>query len=113
MGAENTPYVRAVTRKTLAAVARIYEPGIKFDSVLVLNGPQGCGKSFFCKTGKEWYSDSLTISDMKDGKTAAEKLQVLAFELGDCGYQKGRCGNRKIFLLPGRMINTGSHMEQR
>ena len=38
---ENTPYVRAVTRKTLvAAVARIYEPGIKFDSVLVLNGPQ-------------------------------------------------------------------------
>lgn len=48
MGAEDTPYVRAVTRKTLvAAVARIYEPGIKFDSVLVLNGPQGCGKSTF------------------------------------------------------------------
>ena len=68
MGAENTPYVRAVTRKTLvAAVARIYEPGIKFDSVLVLNGPQGCGKStFFAKLGKEWYSDSLTISDMKE-----------------------------------------------
>ena len=44
--------------------------------MLVLNGPQGCGKStFFAKLGKEWYSDSLTISDMKDGKTAAEKLQ--------------------------------------
>ncbi len=54
MGADDTPYVRAVTRKTLvAAVARIHEPGVKFDSVLVLNGPQGCGKStFFSKLGR-------------------------------------------------------------
>ena len=42
LGADDTPYVRAVTRKTLtAAVARVYEPGVKFDSILVLNGPQG------------------------------------------------------------------------
>lgn len=76
LGAEDTQYVRAVTRKTIvAAVARIFEPGIKFDSILVLNGPQGVGKStFFSILGKEWYSDSLSISDMKD-KTAAEKLQ--------------------------------------
>lgn len=76
MGAEDTPYVRAVTRKTLcAAVARIYEPGIKFDSMLVLNGPQGMGKStFYALLGKEWFSDSLSIADMRD-KTAAEKLQ--------------------------------------
>ncbi len=76
MGAEDTPYVRAVTRKTLcAAVARIYEPGIKFDSMLVLNGPQGMGKStFYALLGREWFSDSLSIADMRD-KTAAEKLQ--------------------------------------
>lgn len=76
LGAEDTPYVRTVTRKTLvAAVARIYEPGIKFDTVLVLNGKQGMGKStLFAKLGKQWFSDSLSISDMKD-KSAAEKLQ--------------------------------------
>ncbi len=76
MGAEDSPYVRAVTRKTLcAAVARIYEPGIKFDSMLVLNGPQGMGKStFYALLGREWFSDSLSIADMRD-KTAAEKLQ--------------------------------------
>ena len=76
LGAEDTPYVRAVTRKTLvAAVARIYRPGIKFDSLLVLNGEQGMGKStLFAILGKEWFSDSLSISDMKD-KTAPEKLQ--------------------------------------
>jgi predicted P-loop ATPase len=32
LGAEDSPNIRAVTRKALiAAVARIYEPGIKFD----------------------------------------------------------------------------------
>lgn len=76
LGADDSKYVRAVTRKTLcAAVARVYEPGRKYDSILVLNGPQGIGKStFFAILGKEWYSDSLSIADMKD-KTAAEKLQ--------------------------------------
>ena len=76
LGAEDTPYVRAVTRKTLvAAVARIYQPGIKFDSILVLNGGQGIGKStLFALLGRDWFSDSLSISDMKD-KTAPEKLQ--------------------------------------
>lgn len=74
-GAEDTPYTRAVIRKTLvAAVARIYQPGIKFDSILVLSGPQGLGKStFFSLLGMKWFSDSLSISDMRD-KTAAEKL---------------------------------------
>lgn len=76
MGAEDTLYTRAVTRKTLcAAVARIYEPGVKFDSMLVLNGPQGMGKStFYSILGRQWFSDSLSIADMRD-KTAAEKLQ--------------------------------------
>jgi len=62
LGAEDTPFVRAVTRKTLcAAVARVYEPGIKYDSILVLNGPQGVGKStFFALLGRQWYSDSLS-----------------------------------------------------
>lgn len=75
-GAEDTPYTRAVIRKTLvAAVARIFEPGKKFDCILVLNGPQGKGKStFFAILGMQWFSDSLSIADMRD-KTAAEKLQ--------------------------------------
>lgn len=74
-GAEDTLYTRAIIRKTLvAAVARIYKPGTKFDSILVLSGPQGLGKStFFAILGKQWFSDSLSISDMRD-KTAAEKL---------------------------------------
>jgi len=76
LGAEDVPYVHAVTRKTfVAAVARIKRPGIKFDTIPVLSGPQGIGKStLFARVGREWYSDSLSIPDMKD-KTAPEKLQ--------------------------------------
>lgn len=76
LGAEDSSYTRAVTRKTLvAAVARVYEPGIKYDTMLVLSGPQGVGKSMlFSLLGGKWANDSLNISDMRD-KTGAEKLQ--------------------------------------
>lgn len=100
-GAEDTLYTRAVTRKTLcAAVARVYEPGRKFDSILVLSGPQGIGKStFFAKLGGAWYSDSLAISDMKD-KTAAEKLQgYWILELGElAGIKKVDVETVKSFV---------------
>ena len=85
LGAKDNIFVREVTRKTFcAAVTRIFEPGKKFDSILVLCGPQGIGKStLFSKLGKEWYSDSLSLCDMKD-KTAAEKLQgYWLLELGE------------------------------
>ena len=76
LGAKDSKYVRAVTRKTLVAgVARIYEPGVKYDSVLVLTGAQGVGKSMLLsKLGGKWFTDALTLADMKD-KSGAEKLQ--------------------------------------
>lgn len=62
LGREDTPYVRAVTRKTFtAAVARIYDPGCKFDYVLTLSGPQGRGKKYSGgQDGERWYTDSLS-----------------------------------------------------
>lgn len=73
-GAEDSRYTREVTKKALvAAVARIFVPGIKYDNVLVLVGPQGCGKSSILKKlGQEWFSDSLTTVQ---GKEAYEQIQ--------------------------------------
>jgi len=100
-GAEDTCYTRAVTRKTLAAaVARIYQPGIKFDSVLILNGPQGIGKStLFAKLGGAWFSDSPKLTDMRD-KSGPEKLQgYWILELGElAGMKKTDVETVKSFL---------------
>lgn len=101
LGAEDTPYVRAVTRKELcAAYARVYHPGTKFDSMIVLNGDQGIGKStLIAKLGGEWYSDSLNLSDMND-KTAAEKLQgYWIMEIGElAGMRKADLDKVKAFI---------------
>ena len=101
LGAEDNAYTRAVTRKALcAAVTRIWTPGVKYDYILVLNGPQGIGKStLICKLGGEWYSDSLNLSDMND-KTAAEKLQgYWILEIGEmAGMRKADIEKVKAFV---------------
>lgn len=101
LGAGNTAYVRAVTRKTLcAAISRVLRPGCKFDSMLVLNGPQGVGKStLIAKLAGEWFSDSLNLGDTKD-KTAAEKLQgYWILEIGElAGLKKAEVETLRSFL---------------
>ena len=101
LGAADTIYTRAVMRKTLAAaVARIYQPGVKFDYVMVLNGKQGIGKStFFSRLAGKWFSDSLSIADMRD-KTAPEKMQnAWILELGElAGLKKLDVETLKAFL---------------
>ncbi|MBY2243395.1 virulence-associated E family protein, partial [Clostridioides difficile] len=83
LGAEDNHYTRTIIRKVLvAAVARVFNPGIKFDNMMVLSGPQGMGKSTFIKKlGGDWYSDSLTTVQ---GKEAYEQLQgVWLLEMGE------------------------------
>lgn len=102
LGAEDTAYVRAVTRKTLvAAVARVFVPGVKFDSVLVMDGPQEKGKStlFNRLAGDDWFNDGLTLTDMQD-KTGAEKLQgYWIMEIGELtGMRKSDIDSVKSFI---------------
>ena len=101
LGADDSPYVRAVTRKELcAAYVRVHNPGAKFDTMIVLNGDQGIGKStLISKLGGEWYSDSLNLSDMND-KTAAEKLQgYWIMEIGElAGMKKADLDKVKAFI---------------
>lgn len=73
-GVENTLYHKEAIRKTMvAAVARVFNPGVKFDTMLTLVGPQGIGKSYFInKLGKQWYSDTfMTVK----GKDSFEQMQ--------------------------------------
>ena len=60
---------------------------------------QGIGKStLIAKLGGEWYSDSLSLTDMND-KTAAEKLQGTDPEIGElAGMKKADLDKVKAFI---------------
>jgi len=74
-GCDDTLYTRAVGAAFLVgACARVYAPGAKVDTVLVLQGPQGTLKSTLLRTlavRDEWFTDH--ISDI-GGKDAALQL---------------------------------------
>jgi putative DNA primase/helicase len=99
LGAADTAYVREVTRKMfLAAVKRLYEPGCKFDYMLVLVGPQGAGKSTIIQMlARHWFSDSLKTFDTKE---AGEHLQsAWIFEFGElAGMTKTEVDEIKQFI---------------
>jgi hypothetical protein len=75
LGAEDTPYTRAIGRMFMvAAVARILRPGVKCDYMMVLEGRQGVRKSTACRIlGGEWFGDSLP--ENVASKDAAQHLR--------------------------------------
>lgn len=99
LGAEDTDYVRTVTRKTLvAAVARVMHPGCKFDYMLTLQGVQGKGKStLFRKLAGKWYSDTVNTFTGKDSYEQARGIWI--GEVGElAGMRKSEVDDIKNYL---------------
>ena len=100
LGAEDTELTRAITRKWLtAAVARVFNPGCKFDYVLTLQGPQGIGKSLLLTTiAGEWYNGNFSFS-----ANSKEQREILAdswiVENGElAGMKKADVESAKAFI---------------
>ena len=99
LGAEDSEYTRAVTRKALvAAVARIYRPGCKFDYMLTIRGRQGLGKSaLIAKLGGPWFSD--TFSTMQGKEAYEQVLGVWIMEVGElAGMRKAEAETIKLYI---------------
>lgn len=77
-------YLSALSRKVLVAmVKRIYQPGCKFDHVLVLEGKQGVGKStaLLRLASDEWFTDAhIDVNDKDAVLTMRSKWLI---ELGE------------------------------
>jgi predicted P-loop ATPase len=92
-GAADAPLVRAFGSKhLLAAVLRIRQPGAKHDAMLVLEGPQGIGKSSLIRAlaGDNWFSDALAV-----GEESRKVIELTSgVWLGEIAELKG-LGNRE------------------
>lgn len=91
LGAKDNPYTRKVAIITLlGAVARVYNPGCKFDTCTTLVGRQGVGKSKFIRKlaiNPDWFTDSVSTFE---GKEFVESIQgKWLVELGEgTAFQK-------------------------
>lgn len=91
-GANDTPYVRAVGSKfLLAAVRRVAFPGCQFDHMLVLEGPQGIGKStaFRALFGDQWFTDDMP-HDLTSKDSSQSLLGVWGIEVSEIAQLVGR-----------------------
>ena len=99
LGAEDTAYTRAVTRKTLvAAVARVFRPGVKFDYMLTIRGQQGIGKSaLISRLAGDWYSDSFGTVQGKEAYEQVRRAWII--EVGElAGMKKAEAEAIKLFI---------------
>lgn len=97
LGAADNNYTREVTRKMfVGAVARAYEPGTKFDNMLILSGRQGIGKSTILrKVGfDKWFTDGIKTFEGKElceviqGKWIVEISELEALNKSEVGSVK-------------------------
>lgn len=106
LGADNNSYTAAAMRATLLGViSRIYDPGTKFDYMLILQGKQGAGKSSFLKSlaiREEWYGAIGAAHVIGEGATkklgedAAGKL-ILEYEELD-GIRRAAASQLKAMI---------------
>jgi predicted P-loop ATPase len=93
-------YLSAVGRKFMvSAVARALRPGCKVDTMLVLEGEQGAGKSSAARilAGSEYFSDNLPAMGTKDASDHVRGKWVV--EIGELSaMQKSEIEVTKAFI---------------
>jgi predicted P-loop ATPase len=99
LGVERSPYSEAVgARFLIGAVARVMKPGCKADCMLVIEGPQGAGKSqAMQRLCGQWFSDELSELGSKDASLQLSGAWI--FELSELdAMQRADIAKVKAFL---------------
>lgn len=99
LGVADSEYARRVGKRWMvSAVARVFSPGCKADSVLILEGLQGAGKSTsMAVLGGEWFMDTPFNLGDKDGYQAIRGKWIV--ELGELdAFNKAESTRAKQFF---------------
>jgi predicted P-loop ATPase len=101
LGAEDTALNRAFARCWLiAAVARIFIPGCKVDTILILEGEQGIRKSSALRTLArlpEWFSDTMPELSNKDAMIQLIGNWIIEFAELDT-FSRAETSRAKAFM---------------
>ena len=137
-GAPDDAYIKEATKLfILAIIARVFNPGTKFDYMPVLQGEQALGKSSFFKSmaiNERWFAEvgAADMADKKllgekaagkilleygelDGirKTAASRLKATITSTDDnyrAAYARGDAKSRPRKYIIGGTTNTGTYL---
>ena len=109
LGAKDNDLVHAQTRAwMIGAVKRAFEPGCKFDYMLVLTGPQGIGKSTFLwalANEGEFLNESLQL-DMATKDLIEQLNNGWIFEIAELGGLRTAKDTDKIKALITKVSDT-------
>tara|TARA_R100001015_G_C4621354_1_gene178542 strand:+ start:1 stop:1122 length:1122 start_codon:yes stop_codon:yes gene_type:complete len=94
-----TIYDKMLKCTLIAAVARVFDPGCKFDNCFVIVGKQGARKSTFWSTlGGHFFSDALKDISNKDSLMVLHRSWVMEFSELDFLTTRKQAGEVKAFL---------------
>jgi predicted P-loop ATPase len=100
LGAEPSGYMRAVGAKFLiGGAARIHKPGVKNDTCLILEGPQGTLKSTALRTlaGSDFFSDDIADLGSKDSVLQTRGVWIIELSELDA-MTRGEASRVKAFM---------------
>lgn len=100
LDADNTELNRYMTKIWfVAAVKRIFEPGCKFDNMIVLQGEQGIGKTAICDLISLNYSNNISLNEVgnKDLINKLNRTWIAVVDELD-SFNKKEMSNIKTFI---------------
>lgn len=91
-----------------AAIARAMRPGCNWENMLILHGPQGCGKSTFLRAlaGDAWFSDNVPFH--ADDKVWMEAIQP--FWIMECAELRGLKSDARSEQIKQRLSARSDHV---
>jgi predicted P-loop ATPase len=99
-GTSNPLHATLLKRTLIAAVARVFKPGCKVDTLCILQGGQGVLKSTFWQTlaSESWFTDNLSEANEKDEKLKLRRYWILEFSEFETAYKRKEVEQLKAFL---------------
>lgn len=103
----DTPYAREVTLNWLtAAIARIFNPGCRYQTALTIVGNQGIGKSYLIEQlGGDWYG--AIIDDVSDPHAVDALQSIWLAEVKEMSGMRKDINANKSFIERGEDIRRG------